>query len=199
MKEERYIVGIVVGYVLKIMKASKNETKFKKEFASIRHGNYPKFIDLVNGDIPEMVLYNHEGVQVNPKPKTENVDYIGLLMAGPSMKKFYEKCVTHYGVFIDNEISNELYYQIALFEITIRIHSNNHKKIKEDDTLENIIFSLGQSLKLSEIETNSLQEGRKLLNIIKHGMKKKYSWSKGISDFKKAQIVMSEKQIVLEY
>ncbi len=35
MKEEKYIIGIVVGYILKIMKARKVETKFKKEFAPL--------------------------------------------------------------------------------------------------------------------------------------------------------------------
>jgi hypothetical protein len=30
-------------------------------------------------------------------------------------------------------------------------------------------------------------------------MKKNYSWSEGITDFKKAQNVMNERQIVLEY
>jgi len=199
MKEEKYIIGIVLGYVLKIMKARKKETKFNREFASIRHGNYPKFINLVNGNIPEMVLYNRGEIEVNPKPKTENIDFVGLFMAGPSMKDFYEKCVSEYGVFIDNEISNELYYQIGLFEITIRIHANNHKKIEENHTFERIINDLGQSLSLSADEINTLQKGRKLLNVIKHGMKKNYSWSEGITDFKKAQNVMNERQIVLEY
>jgi len=199
MKEGKYIIGIVLGYVLKIMKARKEETKFYKEFASIRHGNYPKFIDLVKGNIPEMVLYNKGEIEINPKPKTENIDFVGLFMAGPSMKVFYEKCVSEYGDFIDNEISNELYYQVGLFEITIRIHANNHKKIEEDHTFENIINDLGKSLQLSVNEINSLQKGRKLLNVIKHGMKKNYSWSEGITDFKQAQSVMTERQIVLEY
>jgi hypothetical protein len=199
MKEEKYIIGIVVGYILKIMKARKVETKFKKEFASIRHGNYPKFINLVNGEIPEMVLYNHGEIEVNPKPKPENIDFVGLFMAGPSMKIFYEKCVKEYGVFIDNEISNELYYQIGLFEITIRIHTNNHKKIDEKQTFEDIIHNLGENLKFSVEEIDILQKGRKLLNAIKHGIKKKHSWSENIIDFKKAQILMIEKQVVLEY
>jgi hypothetical protein len=199
MKEEKYIIGIVLGYVLKIMKARKKENKFSREFASIRHGNYPKFISLVNGNIPEMVLYNRGEIVVNPKPKTENIDFVGLFMAGPSMKDFYEKCVSEYGVLIDNEISNELYYQIGLFEITIRIHVNNHKKIEENHTFKKIINDLGQSLSLSAYEIDTLQKGRKLLNVIKHGMKKNYSWSEGITDFKKAQNVMNERQIVLEY
>ncbi len=108
MKAEKYIIGIVLGYVLKIMKARKKETKFNKEFASIRHGNYPKFINLVNGDIPEMVVSNRGKIEVNPKPKAENIDFLGLIMAGPSMKDFYEKCVSEYGrVFIDNVPSNQ--------------------------------------------------------------------------------------------
>jgi len=199
MKEEKYIIGIVVGYVLKIMKACKIEAKFKEEFASIRHGNYPKFINLVKGDIPEMILYNHGEIEVNPKPKTENIDFVGLFMAGPSMIVFYRKCVAEYGVFADNEISNELYYDIALFEITIRIHANNHEKIEENQTFEEIIFKLGANLKLSVGEINILQKGRKLMNVIKHGSKKNYSWHEGIRDFKKAQNLMFEQQIVLDY
>ncbi len=199
MKEEKYIIGIVVGYILKIMKARKTESKFKKEFASIRHGNYPKFIKIVKGDIPEMVLYNHGEIEVNPKPKAENIDFVGLFMAGPSMKVFYEKCVKEYGAFVDNEISNELYYQIGLFEITIRIHANIHKKIEENQTFEDIINNLGENLKFSVEEIDTVQKGRKLLNGIKHGIKKNHSWSENIIDFKKAQILLIEKQIVLEY
>jgi hypothetical protein len=199
MKDEKYIIGIVLGYVLKLMKARKKENIFSREFASIRHGNYPKFINLVDGNIPEMVLYNRGEIEVNPKPKIENIDFVGLFMAGPSMKDFYEKCVSEYGVLIDNEVSDELYYQIGLFEITIRIHANNHKKIEENHTFEKIINDLGQSLNLSANEIDALQKGKKLLNVIKHGMKKNYSWSEGITDFKKAQNVMKERQIVLEY
>ena len=199
MKEEKYIIGIVVGYILKVMKTRKNESKFQKEFASIRHGNYPKFIKIVNGDIPEMVLYNHGEIEVNPKPKIENIDFVGLLMASPSMKVFYEKCVNEYGVIVDNEISNELYYQIGLFEITIRIHANNHKKIEENQTLEDIIHNLGINLKFSDEEIDTLQKGRKLLNAIKHGVKKNHSWSENIIDFKKSQTLMIKKQIVLKY
>jgi hypothetical protein len=199
MKDEKYIIGIVLGYVLKLMKARKKENIFSREFASIRHGNYPKFINLVDGNIPEMVLYNRGEIEVNPMPKIENIDFVGLFMAGPSMKDFYEKCVSEYGVLIDNEVSDELYYQIGLFEITIRIHANNHKKIEENHTFEKIINDLGQSLNLSANEIDALQKGKKLLNVIKHGMKKNYSWSEGITDFKKAQNVMKERQIVLEY
>ncbi len=85
----------------------------------LRHGNYPKFISLVNGNIPKMVLYSFGKIEVNSKPKTENIDFVGLVMAGPSMKYFYKKYVSEYGFFTYNEISDELYYQIGLFEITI--------------------------------------------------------------------------------
>ena len=199
MKQERYIIGIVVGYILKIMKARKAEYKFKKEFASIRHGNYPKFINLVKGDIPEMVLYDHGDIKVNPKPKVENIDFVGLFMAGPSMKDFYEKCIHEYGVFTDNEISDELFYRIALFEITIRIHANNHEKIKESQTFEEIISKLGHNLNFSNEEIGTLQKGRKLLNAIKHGIKKHQTWCENIAEFEKTQTLMKEKQIVIEY
>ena len=73
------------------------------------------------------------------------------------------------------------------------------KKIEENHTFEQIINDLGKSLLLSVDEIATLQKGRKLLNAIKHGIKKNYSWPEGITDFKQAQSVMTERQIVLEY
>ena len=107
MKKQQLIIGIVVGYMLKVMKAHKKEIKFKKEFACIRHGNYPEFIALVKGNIPEMVVYKSGDIEVNPNPKRNNFEFIGLIMAGPSMKIFYEKCVSEYGVILDTEVSHK--------------------------------------------------------------------------------------------
>ncbi len=198
MKEQQFIIGITVGYMLKVMKARKNKLKFRNEFASIRHGNFPKFISLVNGSIPEMVLYNRGNIEVNPKPKEDNFDFVGLLMAGPSMRIFYEKCVKEFGVFHDHDISDEVYYQIALYEITIRIHANKFETLKEEDNFQIIISNLCEYLNLNQLEVEDLQKGRKLLNAVKHGLKRNYSWSQGLIDFEKAFKLTEKKGITLE-
>lgn len=198
MKKQQFIIGIVVGYMLKVMKAHKKEIKFKKEFACIRHGNYPEFITLVKGYIPEMVVYRSGNIQVNPHPKKDNFDFIGLIMAGPSLKVFYKKCIAEYGVFIDNEISNKIYYQLAIYEIAIRIHANKFKTLEKSETFKTIIDNLGKYLNLNGEEVTTLQKGRKLLNMVKHGQKKNYPWTKGISDFEKAFQLLEVNNIALE-
>jgi hypothetical protein len=198
MKKQQMIIGIVVGYMLKVMKSRKKQMKFKNEFACIRHGNYPEFIALVKGSIPEMVVYKSGNIEVNPEPVIENLDFIGLIMAGPSMKIFYEFCIEEYGVFYDKEISDEIYYQIALYEITVRIHANKFYPLERNETFQSIISNLGRFIDLNDQEVEIIQNGRKLLNMIKHGQKKKYSWEEGIRDFKKAFNLLEDKNITLE-
>lgn len=198
MKKQQFIIGIVVGYMLKVIKTHKKEIKFKKEFACIRHGNYPEFITLVKGNIPEMIVYRSGDIEVNPNPKKDNFDFIGLVMAGPSLKVFYKKCIAEYGVFLDNEISDKIYYQLAIYEIAIRIHANKFKTLEKSETLKTIIDNLGKHLKLNEKEVTTIQNGRKLLNMVKHGQKKNYSWIKEISDFEKAFQLLEVNNITLE-
>jgi hypothetical protein len=199
MKEQKLIIGIVVGYMLKVMKANKKGLKFKKEFACIRHGNYPKFISLIKGEIPLMVVYNSGIIESNPSPKENNYDFVGLIMAGPSMKNFYQKCAKEYGVFDDaNNISNEIFYKIAIYEITIRLFANKFKTLNESEKLCSIITNLGKYLKLEPSEVEIIQKGRKLLNMIKHGKKKNYTWEEGQLDFNNAFNFMVEKKITIE-
>ena len=73
-------------------------------------------------------------------------------MAGPSLNKFYEKCIKEYGVIVDDDISDEIYFQIALYEITIRVHSNNFQTLGREDTFEIIISNLGTYFNLSELD-----------------------------------------------
>ncbi|WP_396632372.1 hypothetical protein [Maribacter sp. R86514] len=198
MKRQQMIIGIVVGYMLKVMKAQKTEMKFKQEFACIRHGNYPDFISLVKGCITEMVVYRDGVIKVNPNPREDDLGFIGLVMAGPSMKVFYEKCIAEYGIFVDKEVSDKIYYQLAIYEITIRIHANKFKSLEKSETFQTIIHNLGKHLALDEEDVTILQNGRKLLNMVKHGRKKNYSWIEAITDFEKAFQLTEEKNITLE-
>eukprot|EP01093_Parvamoeba_rugata_P017033 TRINITY_DN661_c0_g1_i3.p2 TRINITY_DN661_c0_g1~~TRINITY_DN661_c0_g1_i3.p2 ORF type:complete len:199 (-),score=39.65 TRINITY_DN661_c0_g1_i3:629-1225(-) len=198
MKKQQFIVGIVVGYMLKVMKARKKELKFKEEFACIRHGNFPKFISLINGSIPKMVIYKDGKIEIDSNPRKDNYDFIGLVMSGPSMKDFYKKCVKEYGTFNDETILDEIYYEVAIYEITIRIHLNKFKTLNENDSFQTIIYNLGQYLNLTNKEVETIQKGRKILNMIKHGKKQNYSWEQSLIDFKTAIELMKKKQITLE-
>ena len=197
MEKQQLIIGVIVGYMLKVMKANKKELKFIKEFACIRHGNYPEFIKLVNGPIPEIVIYDRGELKINPEPQENSFDFVGLLMSAPSMKRFYDKCFKEYEFFIDEDIPDEIYYQLAIYEITIRIHANKFKTLKKSETFESIINNLGEYLDLSIDEIEIIQKGRKLLNMTKHGQKKNYSWREAQSEFEKSFQYMKEKNITL--
>lgn len=56
-----------------------------------------------------MVVYWSGYIEVNPNPKEDNFDFIGLVIAAQSMKVFYVKCATDYGVFLDKDVSDEIY------------------------------------------------------------------------------------------
>ena len=71
METQQRFIGTVVGYMLKVMKARKNEIKFKKEFSCIRHGNFPEFISLIKEPVQDMVVWRGE-IEVNPQPKEDD-------------------------------------------------------------------------------------------------------------------------------
>ena len=197
MKEQQYIIGITVGYMLKVMKAKKPLGHFKKEFASIRHGNYHEFILSVKAPIPEMVIYNQGTIEVNPESKESDFDFLGLFKAGPSLRKFYEKCVIKYGVFKDNDVSDITFYEVAVFEISLRMHANKYNLLKNKEPLETVIDRIGQHKKMKQNEINTLQNGRHFLNMIKHGSKKIKSWREGKKLFNKAYQLMEDKQLTI--
>jgi hypothetical protein len=76
-------------------------TKFKEEFAAIRHGDYFNFINRVNEPLPFMVTYQSGQVYVDDKNNPDDIDFAGLLKAENSLKLFYENCIDHYGEIID--------------------------------------------------------------------------------------------------
>lgn len=74
-----------------------------------------------------------------------------------------------------------IFEQLALFEISLRIHSKNDKLTNAKDTLHFVIESLKNHRKLSLSDTESLNQGRKFLNMVKHNNGQFDSWSEGIS------------------
>ena len=89
MKNEELIISIVVGYMLKLLKNNININSHMKEFASIRHGNYDEFIQLVNGEKPFMVMYDSGEIRTDNFTQNNTCDFGMLIQSGPSLTKFY--------------------------------------------------------------------------------------------------------------
>ncbi len=193
---EKLIIEITVGYMLKILKNGKDVTKFKNEFAAIRHGNFDDFIDLVKGEKPVMVV-SQDGIisdQHKVSQKT-HFDFAALILAGPSLKKFLKECDNEYGTQLDTDISDDIYAKLALFEVGLRMHANNNNLLQPKENLEKVITKLCNFKGISKIELDILQQGRKFLNDIKHHNDPKYkrkfkTWSDGIKAFEKSYDVI---------
>ncbi|MBL7901611.1 MAG: hypothetical protein JNK73_06425 [Bacteroidia bacterium] len=191
------IIEPTVGYMLKVIKSGKTITKFKNEFAAIRHGNYFEFLNMVKGPIPFMVTYNAGNITTDNTPTKDDCDFGGLLKAGPSLVIFYKNCLSEYGSIPDTDISNETYGKIVLFEISLRMHANNDKLLNEREDLINVIDKLATFKNLGQIDTEKLQLGRKFRNMIMHNKNQFPSWADGIKAFESAYEVLVQHQITV--
>lgn len=180
------IIAKTVGYMLKAMKLKEDTSLFPKEFASIRHGNYFEFTEIIKGEIPTVVVYNKGEIQVNKKITKEEIDFVGLIKSGPSLLQFHEKCLSEYGKLVDKDIPDEIYEKVALFEISLRMHSNNENLINSKEDLIEVILKLSKSKKILNNQVEKLQNGRRFLNMIKHPKNQFPSWSDGINAFNEA-------------
>lgn len=184
---ERLIITVTVGYMLKVLKAKKIITFYKNEFDAIRHGDYIKFIELIKGPIPFMVIYNEGFITSgNIAPKYDDINFALLMKAGPSLKIFYANCILKYGHIEDLEIDTETYEMLALFEINIRMHAANFKLITVDDRLIDVISKLGVFKNISNEDMIVIQKGRKFLNIVKHNKSQFGSWTDRALELKNA-------------
>lgn len=172
--------------MLKVLKSKVKLTKYSKEFATIRHGNYYEFISLIGEPTPFMVLYREGKITTETAPKQHDIDFVGLYKAGPSLKLFYQNCIRFYGVIDDADLSDKVFRDVALFEISLRMHAKNNNLLNGREDLVNVIDKLCEFKKLSQIDNIRLQNGRHFLNMIKHDNKKFVSWKLGLVEFEKA-------------
>ena len=191
-------IAHVVGYMLKVLKNKKQNNKYKQEFASIRHGNYNQFIQLMNVGLPEMVVYSNGEIKVNPTFVIGECDFIGLVSSGPSLDKFEYDIKAEYGEIIDDDFSDELYRKLVVFEAGIRMHVSNHKLISNGDTLIKIIDKLPTIFPLTKKEVNKIQDGRKFLNKVKHHKDTETSWKNNVNLFEDAYSVLEKHKIVIQ-
>lgn len=191
-------ISHVVGYMLKVLKNKLQDGKYKQEFASIRHGNYNEFIELMNVGLPEMVVYSNGEIKVNPKSIKGECDFIGLVSSGPSLDKFESDIKAEYGEIVDVDFSDEIYRKLVVFEAGIRMHVSNRKMISDGDTLITIIDKLPTIFPLTKKDVKKIHEGRKFLNKIKHHKINDVSWKSNVTLFEEAYSILEKHKIVIQ-
>ena len=194
---EPLIVQKTAAFMLKAMKLKLNTQKFHNEFASIRHGNYFDFINIIQAPIPTVVVYNSGNIKVNNIIEKGEIDFVGLIKSGPSLIDFFKKCLAEYGKLIDHDIPDEIYEKTVLFEIGLRMHANNHNLIIERELLTEVIKKVSEFKKLSEIETQKLDNGRRFLNMIKHNKNQFPDWQTGIFAFEEAYKIIEKYKLTI--
>lgn len=194
---ETLIIAKTVGYMLKAMKLKEDTSLFRKEFASIRHGNYLEFTELIKGEIPTVVVYNKGEIQISNRLTREEIDFVGLIKSGPSLLEFHKKCLSQFGNLIDHDISDKIYEKVALFEISLRMHANNNNLINFQEDLIEVIFKLSKSKNLPNNLIEKLQNGRRFLNMIKHPKNQFSSWNEGIPAFNEAYLICQKHSLTV--
>jgi len=197
LNENDLIIGEVVGYMLKAMKNKIDIRYFQKEFSSIRHGNYDRFLELINEERPHMweIDLAIDKIRKDDFSQENTSDFGMICQSGPSLKKFYKECKIKYGKLDDSDITDDIYYKLAVFEISIRMISNNYGLSAKDDNLKTIINKLSSHMRIVESDVDKLHQGRKFLNFIKHNNNKFKSYSDGIIQFNKAYDILNTNNI----
>ncbi|WP_396145689.1 hypothetical protein [Flavobacterium sp.] len=195
--ERPLIIEVVIGYMLKVWKAQKKIIKFKNEFNAIRHGDYFEFINLLKESFTPFVSNINGVVSVETEINKDDCDFLSLLKSSNSMIKFYTECYNEYGNIIDNDIDDALYFDLALFEISIRMHSRNHNLFNEREDLSTLIVKICEYYNIPETDIKLIDKGRVFLNMIKHNKKQFDSWSDGIENFKLAKKTLEKYKITV--
>lgn len=194
---DRLIISVAVGYMLKVLKSGK-EILHKKEFNAIRHGDYIKFINLVEGPMAYIASCNlSDGVLTSGyfPPSEKDIDFLLLIKAGPSLNIFLKNCRSTYGRIEDLDISDDIYEKLALFEINLRIHASNDELTSSKDVLKDVIDKLGAHKNISSEEIAKIHQGRNFLNMVKHNRKQFKSWTDGIIALNTADDVLKKHSI----
>lgn len=196
---ENLIYSHVVGYMLKIIKNRVVlNKKTKNYFNYIKHSNFQGFIDLIKEPVPPMVIWSNGEIIVSPEKIGNQCDFIGLLASGPSLKTFYQKCLSEVGDFNDIDFDDEIYKKLALFELAIRMHLNNNSLILENETIVNFIPKLQQICLVTNDEIKTLIKANQFLNKIKHPEKlKNDKWKSDVVVFDEAFSILVKYNITV--
>lgn len=194
----KLIIQVVVGYMYKVLKNKLDTSDFKFEFTAIRHGDYYDFITSIGKEIDFIVVYNKGQIEKETNIKENDIDYVGLVKSGESLREFYKKCCLKFGEINDSDLSNNYFEKAALYELSLRMHLNNKRLTKNRITLENVINGISELKNLTDQETEMLHKGRKFLNFIKRPEKLKSDWNTVAFDFDKAYSLIENKKLTIE-
>lgn len=189
---DRLVIGVAVGYMLKVLKAKKDTSPFKAQFDAIRHGDYIEFINLMGGKIPFMAVRREDGrvLSGHIPPSEDDIDFELILKAAPSLKDFYYSCFKTYGNILDRDLTDEEFERLAIFEINLRVHAKNLNLISRKDLLEEVVNKLASHKKILHGELEKIHLGRRYLNMVKHNKMKFSSWEDGKLAFEQAVTVL---------
>lgn len=193
----RTIAQVVLGYMYKVMKNGMDTKPFSSEFAAIRHGDYEDFVNQIGKPIDFIVSYSGGHINTDTSIRDDDSDFGRLLKSGESLMEFYKKCKNSYGQIVDNDVPDEIYERVALFELSIRMHKNNSGRDEDRVNLIDMIDTLGEIKGLSEADIHTLQEGRKFLNYVKRPDNLKYTWEEGIQKFNDAYDVLERNRLTV--
>jgi hypothetical protein len=195
MKEILEPVARTVGFMLKVLKNNIQIEEFNPEFQMIRHGNYFEFINSVKAEVPFSVVWNKGEITSGNNARENDIDFLGLYNSIPSLNEFHNKCFLKYGAIDDLDIPDEMYGLAALFELSVRMHANNHNLVEPKEKLVNIITSLANFKNLSTAEIDALHQARRFLNMIKHFDNQFQTWEEGILALKSGYAVLREHKL----
>jgi hypothetical protein len=187
-------IEVVVGYMLKVMRAKVDHSAHEEEFKAIRHGRYDDFVELIGGDKPFVVVYNSGDIKTSNISQDKDGDFAGLLNSGPSLKRFYEECIKTYGKVVDGQIPDLVYYHMVMYEIGLRMHARNAGLLDKWAELKPVIDALVNLKHLEENEKTILHAGRKFVNKVKHGKKISHLH---FDEFKQACKLVQEKGMIV--
>ncbi|MCF8715347.1 hypothetical protein JM658_10955 [Joostella atrarenae] len=196
--KQKLIIQVVIGYMYKVLKNKLDTSDFKDEFAAIRHGDYFNFTKLIGKEIDFIVVYNSGLINKETDIKKDDIDYVGLIKSGESLKEFHKKCYLKFGEIVDADLSDSYFEKSAIFELGLRMHLNNKRFKKDRKTLENVINEISTLKNLTESEVEKFHNGRKFLNYIKRPEKLKSDWKTVSSEFDIAYSLLVEKKLTIE-
>lgn len=193
----RSTVQVAIGYLYKVLKNGKDTSKFKEEFAAIRHGDYETFLDLIGDKIHFIVSYNTGAINTDVNIREDDPDFARLIKSGSSLNSFLKKCFHEFGKIHDDHLTEADFERIALFELSLRMHRNNNAPREERIRLENVINHIQRIKNLTDAETAQLHKGRKFLNKIKRPEKMLSDWKSELIIFNSAYAILKQKQLTL--
>jgi len=202
---KKFLVEIVCGYMLKVVKSGTNIIKYENEFNSIKHGNYYEFLGHIKAPLPQIVVYSTSEIK--------EIDFVSLNLCGPALVKFFEMCRSEYGKIYDNDISDDTFGKLVLFELCIKMHAKNHNiptAGKIDSKKIDMPYIINELCKIKNISTDENQyllKGNAFLNRVKHNesirnksirnKSKYYNWKVGNENFLKAYETLKTHDLIL--